>query len=605
MEEDDAEGEEDEDFADERRMRMRDSLSQSLASRSSVGDYSSRQRIVHSGSKQQQYDLTSLAKGLTSKAEGATLTESDDIILETERLLAQLHDSLQGDVARDVILRDTAQGLLALWRTSASKKLSNATKLAELLLGIHHPGRMASEERALSASQAYLQLGPESFAPIPKILLDWINVQRPVDDEVNTVLSQSGGYSAHVYFWDMVQVTALRGQLATTLDLLNGANFAVAHTAQEDEETLGYKGSKLQYATHAAQEAGNLLRQCPGLHNDWDVRGHDWSIFRQKAHQARRNLEELAEGESQSRFSMSQSMGGSYFGLSQSRANFSLSTHSRKVECKVPWSVYDQLLKLYNILVGDEDEILTWSETWIEATLFLTIWWDGEEDELLQGSLAASRRSLTQSHRFRSTDVKAYIGRLSAALAAVLDGGDESFTLMTNNIFEIGVASILDDSVEGVLYALRSLSLVAASAVAEVAAAGDWLKRSDGIFGQLDQSDLMLLSYNQPSRTGISKDDLLVAYADQLSPKEQLTNQNGSASRPGWELAIEVLGRLDDTILGNQRIQQILDGLPLTTVEQVDKVTQLCHNMGLSEQAVGIARVSAFPLSIVLRQQSF
>ncbi|KAL1612609.1 hypothetical protein SLS60_000838 [Paraconiothyrium brasiliense] len=592
MDEDDAEGEEDDelDNANERRTRTRDSLTQSLASRSSMGDYDYGQKVVQSGSKQHQYDLTGLAKGLTSKADRETSAESDNVILETERLLARLHDASGGEASKNDLLGDTAQALLALWRTSSTKDLYNATTLADLLFGIHHPGRLVAEERTISASRALVQRDSESYAPIPKLLLDWLNTQRPVHDEIHTVLSQSGGYSGHVYFWDIVQVTALRGQLTTTLELLTGANFLVAHTAQDDEGTSGYRGSKLEYATHAAQEAVNLLRQCPALNGDWNVKGHDWSIFRQLVRQAKRNLEHLAEGESQARFSMSQSLGGSHFGLSQSRANFSLSTHSRKVECKVPWSVYDRLLKFYNIFLGDEQEIATWSETWVEATLLLTIWWDGEEDVLAQGSLAASRHTLLQSHRSQISDTKAYTGRLAAALAYVLDGGDESFTLMTTSAFEVGVASILDDNVEGTLHILRRLSLVVASAVAEVASAGEWLKRSDGIFSHLDQSDLMLLSFNQPMRTGLSKDDVLVAYADRLSSKDQLKSQDGNTLRPGWEVAIEVLGRLDDTAFGNERIQRILDELPLTSAEQVDKVTQLCHSMGLSDQAFSIAR---------------
>ncbi|KAF2450747.1 hypothetical protein P171DRAFT_427060 [Karstenula rhodostoma CBS 690.94] len=593
MDDDDAEGEEDEDMdgSNERRIMVRDSFSQSFASRSSMDDYNAGQRLVQSGSKQRQYDLTSLAKGLTSKADLGTLIESDHVVLETERLLARLQDcALEGEGSKSEILGDTAQKLLALWQTSSAKKLSQATTLAKLLFAIHHPAHLTDEARTLSASRALTQHGSESFTPIPKMLFDWLNTERPVDDEIDEVLGQSGGYSSHVYFWDTVLVTALRGQFTTTLELLNGANFAVAYTSQEDEGTSGYKGSKLDHATRATQEVVNLLRRCPALNDDWDIKGHDWSIFRQLARQAKRNLEDLAEGDSQNRFSMSQSLGGSHFGLSQSRANFSLSTHSRKVECKVPWSVYDRLLKFYHVLIGDEETIMDFSQTWIEATFLLTIWWNGEEDELAQGSLAASRRSLAQSRRSQITDARAYSARLSAALQAVFDGRDDAFTLMTNNVLEVGIASILDENVDGALHILRSLSLVAASAVAEVANAGGWLKRSDGIFSHLDPSDLLILSYNQPSQTGLSKDDLLVAYANQLSPKAQLKSHDGSISRPGWELGIEMLGRLDDTVLGNQQIQKILDELPLTSVEQVDKVTQLCHNMGLSDQALGIAR---------------
>lgn len=603
MEDEDAEGSEDDDMDDtvddeqpqaQRRTRMRDSFSQSLASRSSVDGYTSTgKKVVRSGAKLQQYDLLSLAKGLKPSTDRVVLSELDHDILETERILGKLHDSLeeQDRPARNELLGDVAHELLSVWRISSTKKLVNASIMAELLLGIHHPGRLVIENRDLLSSQALSRPGSEPLRPVPKVLLDWLNTHRPVDEETYEVLDQEDGYSSHVSFWDVVQTTALRGKFLSTIELLNGANFAVAYTAGEDEDTLGYKGPKLSYATQAAQEAINLLNQCPGLHDDWHVKGHDWTIFRQRVHQAKRDLEDFAEGESQSRFSMSQSLGGSHFGLSQSRGNFSLSTHSRKVECKVPWSVYEQLLKLYDLLLGDEEEIITWSQTWVEATLCLTIWWNGEGHEHIQGNPAASRPSLAQSYSPQVADVDAYSRRLSASLAAILDIGDDEFTLNTTNIFEVGVACIIDDNVEGALHIVRSQSLVASSALAEIADAGGWLKLG-GVFSQLNQSDLLLLSYNQPSQNSLSKDDLLAAYADQLSSKDQLSGRDRSVSRSGWELAIGILGRLSNTVLANERIQRILDELPLTSAEQVDKVTQLCHNMGLSNQALGIALVS-------------
>lgn len=611
MNEEDAEGEEDEDMDDsaynerpitQRPTAMRNSLSQSLASQYSIDEYRSTQMRVRSGAKQQQYDLLALAKGLAPTTSRATIRESGDIVLETERILENLH-ALRIDALKPIndALGDAAQDLLTLWRTSPSHNLSNASTLAALLLGIHHPNRNADELRDPSMSRSLIQPGSGPSTFIPKVLLDWINTERPADDEFSDILAMAGGYSKDTSFWDMVLISAMRGQFATTMKLLSGANFAVARTAEEDEGegVSGYQGPKLQYATHAAEEALILLRQCPGLHNDWNITGHDWSIFRQRAYQAKLDLQDFAEGESQNRFSVSQSFGGSHFGLSQSYANFSLSTHSRKVECKVPWSIYESLLKLYDILLGDEEELLTWSETWIEAAVFMTIWWNGEEDDSDQESLAASRRSLGRAHRSRTTDVRAYSRRLAATLATTLESDEEVFSLKTSDPLEVGIACIMDDNVEGALHILRSFSLLAASAVAEVASAGEWFKR-DGVFGELDQSDLLLLSYNQPSRTSLSKDDLLVSYAEQLSSTEQFARQDGSTSRVGWELAIEVLGRLDDTALANQRIQRILDELPLTSADQADRVIQLCHTLGMSDQALGIALVSTHFITSVI-----
>jgi DNA-binding phage protein len=49
---------------------------------------------------------------------------------------------------------------------------------------------------------------------------------------------------------------------------------------------------------------------------------------------------------------------------------------------------------------------------------------------------------------------------------------------------------------------------------------------------------------------------------------------------------------VEDTFLANERIERILDQLDLQSNDRVDKITQICHKMGLSKQAVDIALVS-------------
>jgi hypothetical protein len=55
---------------------------------------------------------------------------------------------------------------------------------------------------------------------------------------------------------------------------------------------------------------------------------------------------------------------------------------------------------------------------------------------------------------------------------------------------------------------------------------------------------------------------------------------------------VQILGRLDDVITANERIERILNDLQLESSARVDKITQLCHNLGLSQHAVIIAQVS-------------
>jgi len=614
--EDDADMTDEDQFTTHRRPKSQDHFAQSVISRVSAEESLSTPAIVQSGVKQQHYDLINLAHGLTPYIESPALHESNETILETERLMAGLADAFESSMPerRATVLADVSSELVDGWNTrlslarrgarpgAAATALSTASKLADLLLSIHHPRSISRQGRGSGSSQALVVPGSQAFTPIPKILLDWLNTNRSINSELDTVLKETRGYSRKAEFWDAVHASAIRGQFQNTLLLLQGANFEVAATAQEDLNAPGYSGHHLEYAREACRAATNLIRQCPAIiSDDWDIKGHDWTIFRQRIHQTFDDLQELAEGDSKSRYSMSQSFQAPHFGISQSQTSFNLSVASRKAESKVPWSVYENLSKLYQLLLGNEEELMSTATDWIEATFILTIWWDGDEEAYPQGSLAASRRSLARSQRIRTSDVTpvtAYCERLGAAFAAALNSGDDDLAVNTADRFEVGIACIIDDCVEGALQLLKGLSLTIASAVAEVASAGEWLKRKDGgVYDELDQSDLMVLSYTEEripgiSKAGISKDDLLAMYAQQLTAKSELATADGKSSREGWELAVQVLGRMDDIRVANERIQKILDELPLESSERVDKITELCHQLGLSSQALGISLVS-------------
>lgn len=611
MDDDDEGSEEEEQYAAQRRAKIQNSFSQSVASRTSASELEPGPTLVQAGAKQTQFDLLALAKGLTPAVDRAALQEPDDVILETERLVEKVHESLHSDTPeqRADVLGQVAQELATLWQSSSKKAskpnlsssraggavgLSHASRLANLLLIIHHPPPIQHQQRASALSLVPTRSELRHYTPVPKILLDWLNNTYSGVSEVELVLKESRGYSRNASFWEAVHVTAVRGNFAQTLQLLQGANLEVAETAQHDGlGNTGYTGAHLRFANDALRAAVDVLRECPAVASgDWDIKGHDWNIYRQRVHHVYVNLQEFAEGESVSRQSVSQPFQASHFGISQSQASFQLSVASRKAESKVPWSVYENLRKLYQLLLGNEEEILTISADWIEAALGLTIWWNGEDDDVVQGTLAASRRSLMRSQRVRPVDVtpvKAYCQRMSAALAAVIENSDEDFSVSTTDQFEVGLACIMDDNIEAVLQILRGWSLTVAAAVAELASAGGWFTRANGLMDQFDQSDLMVLSYNEQQPRGVTKDDLQIAYSNLLASKGKLTSQKGRTSE-GWEIAIQVLGRLDDSITANERIERILNELPLESAARVDKITQLCHSMGLEQHALSIAQ---------------
>lgn len=617
----DMDEEEEDDYYDEeqlavpRRTKTNSRLSQSVISRASTNnDMDPGPTLVRAGAKQAQFDLVGLAKGLTPNVERATLQEPDSVILETERVLEKVNESLNSDTpeARADVLGDAARELVSIWqgasklsgkaslsssRSGGSAGLANASRLASLWLSVHHPPPVGHNQRS-SALSLVPRAEARQYTPVPKLLLDWLNHTYSGVSEVELVLKEARGYSRHHSFWEAVQASAVRGNFTQTLQLLQGAKLEVAESAQNDGlGDTGYTGAHLRYANEAVRSAIDLLRECPAVaSDDWDIKGQDWSIFRSRVYQVYNNLQEFAEGDSVSRQGIADHFQAPHFNITQSQATFRLSVASRKAESRVPWTVYEELRRLYQLLLGNEEEILAISADWIEAVLGLTIWWSGEDDDMAHGSFAASRRSLMRSQRARPVDVTpitAYCQRLSSSLAAVVQNSDEEFSVNVTDRFEVGLACVLDDNIEGALCILRGWSLTAATAIVELASAGGWYKPAGGLLGGFDQSDLMVLSYNEQSRNGSTKDDLQITYSQALSAKGTITEQDGQTSKEGWELAIQVLSRLDDSITASQRIENIINDLPLDSAEHVDRITQLCYAMNLNSQAISIAMVRA------------
>jgi hypothetical protein len=608
---------EDQQLAASRRPKTNSRLSQSVVSRASTNDLDPGPMLVHAGRKQTQFDLVGLAKGLAPPVERVTLQEPDKVILDTERLLETVNESLDSDTAetRAGVLGDAARELLSLWqaasksasranlsssRSGGSAGLANASRLAGLLLNIHHPPPVGHSQPS-SALSLVARAESRQYTPVPKLLLDWLNHTYSGVSEVELVLKETRGYSRHHSFWEAVHASAVRGNFSQAVQLLQGANLEVAESAQTDGlGENGYTGANLRYANEAVRSAIDLLRECPAVvSDDWDIKGQDWTIFRSRVHEVYNNLQEFAEGNSVSRQGIADHFRAPHFNITQSQATFRLSVASRKAESRVPWTVYEELRRLYQLLLGNEEEILNMSADWIEATLGLTLWWNGEEDDIAQGSFAASRRSLMRSQRVRQVDVTpvtAYCERLASSFAAVIENSDEEFSVNVTDRFEVGIACVLDNNIEGALYILRGWSLTAATAVAEVASAGGWYKPAAGLLGGFDKSDLMVLSYNEQPQTGATKDDLQIAYSQALSTKGTLTSQDGQSTKEGWELAVQVLSRLDDSITASQRIENIINDLPLDSVEQVDRITQLCYAMNLNAQAISIALVRPYSL---------
>ncbi|KAF2801719.1 uncharacterized protein BDZ99DRAFT_552765 [Mytilinidion resinicola] len=557
-------------------------------------------------SRQRKYDFLTIAKGIVGPP-ARELTEPDEMILETEKLLGRLSESENNNnpMARSETIADVAQQLLRLWRQfsrtsfkssvhgagppNTESSITKANYLVSLLLQLHYPAPPSNLGR--SSMFGLSRRDAQRSSPIPKILLDWMNTYHRPDTEIGHVLREQRGYSANPGYWDAVKYSVLRGNFAATIKLLKGGRFDVAETAPIDGfGDQGYEGVQLKNINAVVSDAIALIQECPAVaSDDWDVKGHDWNLFRKQVSQTISDLREFAEGDSPNR--TSQQSESDPFGMSASHNN--LTMQSRKAESNVPWSIYENLLVLYNQLLGSPDEILGIAVDWTEAVLGLAIWWDGDDEDGPKGSLAASRRSLARSHGTRVADVtptSAYRQKLCSALARVIEMNDSSLSINVSSPTDVGLACIFDGNLEGLAYILQNWSVVLVTAVVEIASADNWLKpaSNDDVDG-FDKSDLMVLSYGRQGEKHLDKDDMLIRYAECLRRKDIVRSPNLQTTQEGWELAIQVVGRLDDENLANEFIGRMLRSLELSSRERVDKILDLCTSLGFVDQSNTVA----------------
>ncbi|KAF2169219.1 hypothetical protein M409DRAFT_52490 [Zasmidium cellare ATCC 36951] len=551
-----------------------------------------------------------IARGMTGGRKPAELKETDIIVVQSERIVGDLGSRLQRQPAqREVILTDTAAQLTKLWRQEAkietksggigpdaSDGFSKANYVANLLLQLHHPhSSKASKALARQARSTPLDTASSSAVPVPRALIDWLETYHvPFPDDFDNIFQNSPSPSAHESFWDIVFASLLRGKLRQAIRLLKDAGWRYAATAREDERRdQEYNDQQVYNIELAVRDVLEVLESCPGYkYDDWDGKGMDWTIFRQRAGAKLADLEDFAEGDG-SNFQQSEQR---LFTKSLGQSDMNLSTASRMASSKVPWNVYENLKLLYGILLGQSEEILMTAQDWLEGTIYLAVWWDGSNQEGLDTSLNKSsiRKSTTQKPRdVDITPLEAYRRRLADAFARVTeDPEDTVFTVNTMDLVEVATACVLEDSVGAVISILRTWSMPVTVSVVELAYFGKWLPSNrpmsrGGLFDAgFSREDLMLLSTgpsNQTVQDGTDPDEVLSQYADLLSRKQQV------GDREGWELAVAVLNRLEQSQDAGKKIGELLDRLELTEEARVDKVLQVCDELGQTEQRRGIA----------------
>lgn len=563
--------------------------------------------------------LPSIARDFAARSSIAEVQEPDGLVLDSDDVICRLYDQVReyeadDDTRLQPLLSEISEDLIEIWHRytksltnpqqsgrkgeigpgDSSTKTVKATFLGSLLLPLHHPPVSRRKRDSHLRRNVPGDTKSQEAASIPRVLLDWINGNH---------LTQPGAIeSLHNFqpnptmsptFWNVIQASVLRGEFLPVIKLLEEADFNYARSAMEDGyDRPGYRGIQLQNTQQCVNNVVKLLRTSPGVQfGNWDLKDINWTMYRQQIVSEVTELEDLVENPDQIAGGEDQFQ-APHFGISLQRNN-SISTFShstRMAESQIPWAIYENIKAVYSIILGDVSAIVSHSQDWVEATIGLTVWWDGDDDsDISIDSVNGNRNSKLrpQSNGLRSVDAnpsEAYLRRLDYAFGCVTDGlGNEGFSINSTNVLEVGLASIFEGNVEVVLKMLQTWSLPIASGIAEIASFGGWLNTSAGSHPMpgFNENDLMVLSYGQTEKP-LQKDDILVNYAIGILNRKPLKGSSGS--RDGWELALEVLSRLDDQETMKVKVNEVLSKMALGTADEVDKIVLLCTELGFNEE---------------------
>ncbi|KAJ5558047.1 hypothetical protein N7535_009537 [Penicillium sp. DV-2018c] len=586
--------------------------------------------------------MPSILHNIASRSRIPPVNEPKEMILETEDALGKLMDELKAAEYRhvdfDAVLSNVTKELTGNWQDCAdgigierpygglseigpgdkSPDLVKAIFLASLLLQIHHPPREVPSTGQINPMRTGATGMVKSLVrnptpkPIPLVLLEWLSENHASQTkDLQALKYVEPNPTASSNFWDIVIASVLRGHLADAADVLRSADFNYARSALEDGlPQPGYRGTQLQNIQRCVNKALQLLESCPGNQSDdWEVTGPEWSQYRKRVLSAITDLEEFAEGEErdesivpvqENRF-QAVNFGVPTINPNPNKNQISFAQSARMAESRVPWSIYQCLRLIYRIILGDPSAIKARSQDWVEATIALTAWWDGEDDSNSSMDLAASPssdnfqgflRSRGPKNQVRAVDRNmrgAYLDRLELALSHTTSDASDNADFRPNSLssVEVGLASVFEGNVQGVLELLQSWSLCVAAAVAEIASLGGWFQSgsSQKKLPGLSETDLMVLSYGQDDKSlarHLRKDGILRNYAFGLYDRPIIDNEH--SSREGWELSLEVLSRFDDAIQMKKAVTEIVDKLPLESAEQLDKLVVLCSELELEDQ---------------------
>ncbi|GKT60141.1 nuclear pore complex subunit Nup85 [Colletotrichum tofieldiae] len=546
-----------------------------------------------SAGRRKDFRFSAIAKDLYKGLGMAVITESPEVVLKTEDLINQLYNEgigAQEDPEQlDISLSTIVYPLVELWDNFAqSLPMPEGEHIAEI-----GPGPNTEPfQKAAYVARLVLQMHHTRFAqqdstetevpPLPYVLFQWIEENHNLyPEQYDIVLNHKPSPACHSLFWPTLRGALIRGSVDLASKLLRNAGWESVKKGPRAD--YAYSGKALENLQRAVGIACEALDMCPANKGNWDIFSSDWTLYRIQAKGSLDKLQRFAEGKDKNLFA-----GGNDNGY----GGASLAGLVRKAEGQVPWDIYEHLQTVYQIILGTPEAILETAQDWCEATIGLFGWW--EEGRGQQKSLRMSR---SQGLRMPSSSSgpEAYFERLSLAFHTAVES---EFHFNSMNPVEVAIASAFESDFAAVIGILRAWSLPIASSVAELASLGQWLPKPEQpnliTMESLDMEDLDILGVSPQTADEVEgiKDTTLTHYARELAGIDQL-----SEDRSGWEMAIQVLGRMDSATKSEEMVgellRDILAQLDSDSGATVDKVWRILNDLGMITYAEETAETYA------------
>ena len=542
-----------------------------------------RSRTMHTP---QELMYGTIAKDLISQLGSSGLSEPDGLILNTDALVSHLY-GIENDHRLTEALSTTPAHLSKLW--SSHQKQTRSQDFNDYAVRIGPGPQESAFSKANFIANLVLRVQHPQFderqnrmKPLPQALLEWLNEYHdPYPTQIEDLYSHKPSPSNSDNFWHAIFNSLLRGRIAPVIQILRNAGWRHANTTGDEDSRHGghgYAGSALAAVERVVAAAVDVLAQCPGNRNDWDVRGENWTFFRLRAAQALTDLRKFAEGPDYQK------------GKGHSAGTYSQT--AQMAQSAVPWTVYQYLSEIYGVLSGESKSICDLSQDWVEATIGLAVWWDASKSE------KKSDRPWTAQSLINGRDSsEAYVLKLRKSFSTATFQ-DKDLQVNTSDAVEVALASAFEGDHESVVAFLRTWSAPIASAVAELGAIAGWLPQSEPqsliSMDELDEEDLIALGHSpSPSKSDGIKDKTLIAYATHLGDRGTLEAEVGDhiVVKQGWELALSTLGRLESVSRSEQIIGDVLKHLPLDSSDTVDRLWKLLMEIEMKGHAEKTAEV--------------